>query len=157
MKITYLLILSIFICCTKISYAEEQHASGTEHEHEHEEENPQVGPEKGIQEASEEKGIRLSSKAELNFEIKKIKYDGQVICQIPKSAIVSAGIEVNVYRFRDGFYKRIDFKEIKRDKTNITISSAELKKGDEIVTNGTGFLRIAEIAAFGGAPEGHSH
>ncbi|MCK6597759.1 MAG: hypothetical protein L6Q37_05295 [Bdellovibrionaceae bacterium] len=131
-----------------------------DHKHEdsdHEEENSQVGPGKGILEANENQGIRLAPQVEINFEIKKIKWNGKAPLEVPKSAIVTSGMEVNVYRFREGFYKRIDFKEIKKEKNNITISSVDLSAGDDVVTQGTGFLRIAEIAAFGGAPEGHSH
>ena len=77
--------------------------------------------------------------------------------EIPKEAVVTAGLEVNLYRYRDGFYKRIDFEELKRLGNKIQIRSKDLKSGDEIALTGLGFLRIAEIAAFGGAPEGHSH
>lgn len=139
---------------------EEAQEKAHEHKHEeseHEEENSQVGPGKGILEASPDKGIKLAPQVETNFEIKKIKWNGKASFELPKSAIVTSGLEVNVYRVRDGFYKRIDFKEIKKEKNNITISSVDLRAGDEVVTQGTGFLRIAEIAAFGGAPEGHSH
>ncbi len=120
-------------------------------------ENPQVGPKKGILAASEEQGIKLSPEAEKNFEIAKLKIATQANFEIPKTAIVTAGIEVNLYRYREGFYKRIDFELVSRTATGVVVHSKELKIGDEIAVTGLGFLRIAEIAAFGGAPEGHSH
>ena len=131
----------------------EGHANGKHEEHE---ENPQVGPGKGILEASEESGIKLSPEAEKNFEIARLKVSQESI-EIPKSAIVRAVSEVNVFRYRNGFYKRIDFEQLSRAQNKIFIKSEDLKPGDEVVVSGLGFLRIAEIAAFGGAPKGHSH
>ena len=133
------------------------HGHGDEHGHEGEEENPQVGPNKGILEASEDKGIKLSPEAEKNFEIQKIKVTSLANVEIPKSAVVTAGVEVNLYRYRAGLYKRIDFEQLSKSGNKITIRSKDLKSGDEIAITGLGFIRIAEIAAFGGAPEGHSH
>ena len=76
---------------------------------------------------------------------------------IPASAILYSGEEINLYRLRAGFYKRIDFRLISKTAKEAKISSPDLKVGDEIVTTGIGFLRAAEIVATGGAPEGHSH
>ena len=134
----------------------EEHGHGDEHAH-GEEENPQVGPKKGILAASEDEGIKLSPEAEKNFEIQKFKVMANGTFEIPKEAVVTAGLEVNLYRYRDGFYKRIDFEELRRSGNKIQIRSKDLRSGDEIAITGLGFLRIAEIAAFGGAPEGHSH
>jgi hypothetical protein len=144
--------------------AEHKHADGESKEHGHgdehaknEEENPQVGPNKGILAASEDEGIKLSPEAEKNFEIQKLKVSNPGSIEIPKDALVTAGVEVNLYRYRAGFYKRIDFEQLIRSKNKISIRSRDLQSGDEIAITGLGFLRIAEIAAFGGAPEGHSH
>lgn len=133
-----------------------------EHDHEHghghsEEGNDQVGPGKGIVSASEKEGIRISPEAEKNFEIKRIRVVSPSQLEIPKSAIVTAGTETNLFRYRNGHYKRIDFVFIKKSSQQILVSSKDLRSDDEIVVHGIGLLRIAEIAAFGGAPEGHSH
>lgn len=148
----------------KNSAPEHKHSEGESEEHGHgdehargEEENPQVGPKKGILAASEEEGIKLSPEAEKNFEIVKFKVMANSAFEIPKEAVVTAGLEVNLYRYRAGFYKRIDFEQLSRSGNKIQIRSKDLKSGDEIAITGLGFLRIAEIAAFGGAPEGHSH
>lgn len=134
----------------------EEHGHGDEHANS-EEENPQVGPNKGILAASEDEGIKLSPEAEKNFEIQKFKITAASSFEIPKDAVVTAGLEVNLYRYRAGFYKRIDFDQLSRSGNKISIRSKDLKSGDEIAITGLGFIRIAEIAAFGGAPEGHSH
>lgn len=135
----------------------ESHDSHEGHsEHKEEEENSQAGPEKGILAASADEGIKLSPEAEKHFEVRKMKVTGLQV-EIPRSAVVTAGIEVNVFRFRDGFYKRVDFAQIRRTEKTVVLKSPDLKIGDEIALTGLGFLRTAESAAFGGAPEGHSH
>lgn len=130
--------------------------SPTSHEQPKEEEkNPQVGADKGITEANEKDGIKLSPEAEIKFEIQRIKVSSTLI-EIPKAAIVTAGIEKNIYRYRNGFYRRIDFEVKKKNGEKIVILSEDLKINDEIVTVGISFIRLAELAAFDGA-EGHSH
>lgn len=131
----------------------EQHLDENEHGHE---ESSQVGPDKGILEADERHGIRLSPEAEKNFEVKRVKISNLPFT-IGSSAVVYAGKEENLFRYRQGFYKRIDFSVAGKADGNLIVQSQHLRPGDEIVTRGLGFLRIAEIAAFGGAPEGHSH
>lgn len=130
-----------------------EHQDHDDHEDEHgHEENSQVGEGQGIVAASEKEGIKLSPEAEKNFEIQKIT--GNIIL---KSAIVKVGEEINLYRYRDGFYKRIDFSVVKKEGDKIHIQSPDLKSTDQIVVQGMGYIRIVEIAAFGGAVTGHSH
>ena len=148
-------------------HGEEPHAHGDEHghgeeEHGHEdghghEEASNVGPNKGVLEASEEKGIKLSPEALKNFEIKTLKISGSGPWVVPASARMVSLEEVNLYRLKDGFFKRIDFSLVENKNGGLKVRSKDLAEGDEIVINGVGFLRIAEIAAFGGAPEGHAH
>lgn len=138
-------------------HKDEKGESHEGHGDEHGEENPQVGPNKGILSANPAEGVQLSPEAEKNFEIQKMKVSNPNNFEIPKTAIVTAGLEVNLYRYRGGFYKRIDFETLNRSGNKISIRSKELKEGDEIAITGLGFLRIVEIAAFDGAPEGHSH
>lgn len=134
-----------------------EHGDAHDGHGEHEQENSQVGADKGILEASEEQGIKLSPEAEKNFEIEKVVVTNSNSTNISKDAVVTSGVEVNLYRYRDGFYKRIDFMKLSKNGIILTISSKDLMKGDSIVTRGLGFILVAEIAAFGGAPEGHSH
>ena len=130
--------------------------SGGEGEKHEEEENESVGPEKGIQEADEHKGFRLSPEALKNFEIKTMKL-GKSPFTVPTTVVVRSGDEVNLFRMRGGYFKRIDFQTIRKNGQQLVISSPELESGDEIVTSGLGLLRIAELSAFGGLAEGHSH
>lgn len=136
-----------------------EHAEGEKHAgHDEEgEENPQVGADKGIVEANKEKGFKLSPEAEKNFSVKKLKVMKPQNIEIPKEALVTSGVEINLYRLRDGFYKRIDFTTVTTKLNSLIINSKDLSQNDEIALSGLGFLRISEISAFEGAPEGHSH
>lgn len=135
--------------------AEHVHSEGEDHEDE--EGSSQVGPDKGILVADEHRGIKLAPEAARTFSIKTLSLKGSGPWSIPPAAKLYSGEEVNLYRLRDDFYKRIDFKELRKEQNTISISAADLRAGDQIVVGGIGFLRIAELAAFGGAPEGHSH
>ena len=135
-----------------------EHSEGEGHEDSHESEGSSVvGPDKGILAANEKDGFKLSPEATKNFDIKTVPLSEGTSWVIPAAAISYSALEVNLYRFRNGSYKRIDFKTLSKDITSRRISSTDLKAGESIVTTGLGFLRVAEIAAFGGAPEGHSH
>ncbi|MEK2646329.1 hypothetical protein [Bdellovibrio sp. BCCA] len=124
--------------------------------HDHEE-NASVGPDKGIISFDEHDGFKLSSEAIKNFDLKTVALKGSNPWEVPANAVLYSGEEVNVYRLRDGFYKRIDFDLISKNGSQIKIKSKDLQTGDELVVQGVGFLRTAEIVASGGAPEGHSH
>lgn len=160
------LILSLLLILSMNSYADDSHSAikkeenpaGHDHEDSHvEEENNFVGSDKGILSASEQEGFQLSPQAEKNFEIQLQKVRPNQPLEIPKSALISIGTEVQLYRYRDGHYKRIEFELVRKTTKQVLLRSKDLKYGDQIVVQGMGFLRIAEIAAFGGAPEGHSH
>ena len=101
-------------------------------------------------------GFKLNIASTKTFEITFLKYSSQEMT-VPESAIYKGLNEVNVYRFREGLYKRIDFKTISKTKSYYLISSVDLSDGDQIVVTGVGFLRIAEIAASGGLSDSHSH
>ena len=122
-------------------------SGGQAHEHhEHEED-----------EADESQGFKLSQEAFKNFGIQLKKAEPGVPMTLPKTSIFFGLQEKNLYRYRGGFFKRIDFKTLSKTKTEMTVSSDDLQSGDQIATEGLGFLRIAELAAFGGVAEGHSH
>lgn len=145
------------------AHAQEGEEKGHDHEHEgeeghgHEEEAGNVGPEKGIIEVSERYGFKLSPEALKNFELQFAKLNGDGPWTINPTAIVHAGEEVNVFRRRNGFFKRVDFETAKKGEKTMAIDSDDLREGDEIVISGLGFLRIAELASSGGIAHGHSH
>lgn len=102
-------------------------------------------------------GFKVPSQALKNFELKTKKLEGQGPWLVPTSARVFSAEEVNIYRLRSGAFARIDFEVVKETKTEMQITSRDLTTGDELVTVGVGFLRIAELAASGGVSHGHSH
>lgn len=137
---------------------DDEDSDGHAHHDDHdEEENASVGPDKGILEIDEDLGFKLSPEATKNFDLQVQKLSGQGPWSVSRSSLLHSGEEVNVFRRRQGFYKRIDFKEVRRTATEITLSSVDLRNGDELVVAGLGFLRIAEMAASGGVAHGHSH
>lgn len=135
---------------------EKGHAHADQGPHE-EEVNSSVGPDKGITVFSETDGFKLSVEAIKNFELRNQRLVGLGPWSIPSAAVLYSGEEVNIYRVRNGFYKRIDFTLISKNGKDVKINSPDLKADDEVVIHGVAFLRSAEIVATGGAPEGHSH
>lgn len=137
---------------------DEKHAHNEKSEDGHgEEENSQIGPDKGIIAFDEDNGFKLSPEALKNFDLKMMNVDTRDTLTIDSVAIVTVGQEKNLFRFRNGYFKRIDYTLVSKTANRVTIKSKDLQTGDQIVVQGLGFLRISEIAATGGAPEGHSH
>lgn len=124
---------------------------------EEEEGSAKIGPGQGIESYDEHEGLKLSKQALKNFGIQSVALTGPGPWRLPDLARVYSGEEVNLYRLRNGYFFRIDFKELGRGAGFLTVSSGALKAGDRIVTSGQGYLRITEIAASGGASEGDSH
>ncbi len=151
----FILLLAIF----SYSYAGETHKDDhkDEHKDKHEEENTKIGPGKGITAFSKDDGFKISNEAEVTFELKYTSYANKGPIEVPKSAVFFGLEEQNLYRQRNGFFKRIDFKEVNKSGNNIKVVSDDLKPGDRIVITGIGFLRIVEISASGGLGEGHHH
>lgn len=130
------------------------HAESEDHA-EHEESNV-VGPEKGIVAYDEDQGLKLSPEAEKNFSLVKQLVKNKPV-KIPTDGLVLTLEEKNIFIFRNGFYRRLDIHVLSKSNESVTVDGKDLKIGDEIIIKNVGFLRIAEIAATGGAPEGHSH
>lgn len=145
----HILVLILSVAIGAVTFAGESH--------EGEEQNASVGPDKGITEAHEDDGFKLSVEAIRNLEIETKKIIKSSPWVIPISARLVSGEEINIYRLRQGFYKRIDFTLVSKSGENMNIKSGDLKDGDEVVTHGVGLLRAAELVAFGGEPEGHGH
>lgn len=142
---------------------ESDHGHESDHDHDEQEaehsesESKRVGLGKGILEANEKDGFKLSSEAIKNFGIATLDVGAAKTFQIPRSAIFKGLEEKNLYRVRDSFYKRIDFKILSSTSSGFMVESVDLRSGDKIVVEGLGFLRIAELAAFGGVSDSHSH
>lgn len=168
-------ILFFSLCLSFMSAVAEDHGHGHEEDHkkdakaapkeshsdhkdEHKEDDHkgEHKDEHGHEEEASAEGFKLTPNAIKNFELSYMDYKAPSIT-IPNAAIFRGLSEVNVYRLRNGFYKRVDFKTLDKNKDTITLSSSDLVAGDKIVVKGIGFLRIAEIAASGGISDSHSH
>ena len=112
---------------------------------------------KGVLAASEEEGLRLASEPLATFGIKTLALEGAGPWRVPASARLFSLEEVNLYRQRDGFFRRIDFIEVQREGESLLIRSGALRAGDAVATEGIGYLRLIELNALGGEPAGHAH
>lgn len=130
----------------------EGHAHGDEEE---EEGSSVVGPDKGILEKGKE-GFKLAPEAMKTFELKTEDIRAKVT-EIIRPALVEIKNDKFIYRLRDGWIKKVSVKVLKKDNLKVTVDISQFKDGDQIITNGVGFVRTAELVAEEGVAHGHSH
>lgn len=111
-----------------------------------------VGKNNAVTAADEHDGIRLSEKAVEAMGIKTSPYEGG---PIPDSAFVFYQDRVGVYRLREGWFKLVPLPASNQEGSGVP-ASGDLKAGDQLVVQGKGLLRAAELDAFSGEV-GHSH
>ena len=116
-----------------------------------------IGPERGVLAATAENGFRLAPEPIATFGIKVTQLAGAGPWRLPRATQVFSLEEVNIFRFRDGFFKRIDFNLTRREGDWIVIGSDALRAGDSVATDGVRFLRMIELNTLGGEAAGHSH
>lgn len=143
----------------KHEHGKEHSESGEKdvHGHSHEEERTNVGPDKGVTTADEDKGFVIKEHVEANFSIKMQKIKGSNTMLVPKAALLFSGVEKQVFRNRETYWKAVDVKILKQSKDMFEITSNELQAGDSIAISGVGFLKIIEQSVFGPVIEGHVH
>ncbi len=135
------------------------HVFGDDHKHDdHEEEEApkNVGPNKGIVSFDEREGFVLSKEATKNFKIEYATHQSASPWSLPKTALVMTRDDVSVFRSRKGKLLRVDVKVVTRTQTHAQITSKDLSAGDQVVIQGAGFLRVAELDATSGE-SGHHH
>ena len=103
-----------------------------------------------VQETSPERGFRLSKKAVETLELKSAGITTSKTVKIPTSALVYFQDKVGVYRLRDRWYKLIPGTLSEKSQKSSIFQSSDLTAGDQIVTEGVGLLRVADMDAFGG-------
>ncbi len=130
----------------------EGHAHGDEEE---EEGSSVVGPDKGILEKGKE-GFKLAPEAMKTFELKTEDIRAKVT-EIIRPALVEIKNDKFIYRLRDGWIKKVSVKVLKKDNLKVTVDISQFKDGDQIIINGVGFVRTAELVAEEGVAHGHSH
>ncbi len=137
----------------------EKHSEGgDEHEHGHEEEGSasRAGPNKALLAISEEHGIQLSDKAKQRLGLTYYSLTNSGISSIPSQALVFSRDRVGVYRLRNGWFKFVEVQKKQADASTVSIQSPQLQAGDQIVVQGVGLLRVADLDAFS-EEVGHGH
>jgi hypothetical protein len=132
------------------------HDHGKKHEDEENEGGKNVGPNKGVTSIDEENGFTLSDEARKKFSIETEMVTGSGPWNFPESALLLTGEEKNIYRFRNGYFKRIDIQIFEKNGSQVYLNSPELKNGDSVVVKGVGFIRTAELDVTSGE-SGHHH
>lgn len=127
------------------------HGHGEEGE---EEGGKNVGPNKGVTTFDERLGFTLSEEAKKSFGLKTISLSGSGPWSVPLQALVRTGAGKSVYRVRDGRFKAVEVRVTANNQT--LIQSKDLTSGDSVVTQGAGFVRIAEVDVTSGE-SGHHH
>lgn len=106
------------------------------------------GPGKAVIEAKEASGIKLSEKAtrNLEFQLAKVTQTGSVA--VPPAAIIKFQDFFAIYRKREGWFKMLEV-EPRSSNGMVTISSKELKAGDEVVITNADLLRVVDLDVWG--------
>lgn len=115
-----------------------------------------VGADQGITEVSEDKGFKLHDAAVKRLKLSFIAIQTSGAHSLPERVIVRTLSETGVYRRRDGFIKRVEADSVTKRDGKATFRAHELKPGDEVLTDGVGFVRIIE-STFGAGEEEDAH
>ncbi len=140
----------------KKSQSEDEHKDGDEEEHGHGVGGKAVGEGKAIVEISEEKGFKLSKEAIKTLELKLLNVDSDEFL-IEKTTLVTSKKLKGVYRFRGGFFKLLPVELKKEVDGKYLVKVKGVDFGDQIVINGVGLLRVADVYSTDKAEYSHSH
>lgn len=127
-----------------------------EHGHGHGGGGKAVGEGKAIVEISEEKGFKLSKEAIKTLELKLLNVDSDEFL-IEKTTLVTSKKLKGVYRFRGGFFKLLPVELKKEVDGKYLVKVKGVDFGDQIVINGVGLLRVADVYSTDKAEYSHSH
>ncbi len=136
--------------------SEDEHKDGDEEEHGHGGGGKAVGEGKAIVEISEEKGFKLSKEAINTLELKLLNVDSDEFL-IEKTTLVTSKKLKGVYRFRGGFFKLLPVELKKEVDGKYLVKVKGVDFGDQIVINGVGLLRVADVYSTDKAEYSHSH
>jgi len=143
----------LFSLSLTLSFANDDHDH--DHGHDQSEENSAVGPEKGIIEKSS-LGFKLSPEAVQTFELKMIEVKSKTL-EIPSSALVLIKDTKTVFRIRDQWILRVPVRIISKNSASLQVETLDYNSKDQIVIQGTGFLRASEVITEEAVSHGHSH
>lgn len=106
------------------------------------------GPGKAVIEAQEASGIKLSEKATRNLELQFTSVTQTGTVAVPPAALIKFQDFFSIYRKRDGWFKMLEV-EPRSSNGKVTISSKELKAGDEVVITNADLLRVVDLDVWG--------
>lgn len=131
-------------------------ASHKEDDHGHGGGGKAVGEGKAIVEISEEKGFKLSKEAIKTLELKLLNVNSNEFL-IEKTTLVTSKKLKGVYRFRGGFFKLLSVELKKEVDGKYLVKVKGVDFGDQIVINGVGLLRVADVYSTDTSEYGHGH
>ncbi len=105
---------------------------------------------KAVLETSKEYGFRLSEIAVKTIGVNSIQVPEGSSVKIPESALVYSLDQIGVYRLRNQWFKFVNVKVLNQADESLISSKELVSHTDQIVINGSGLLRAAEMEAFGG-------
>lgn len=115
-----------------------------------------IGKNKAIVEVDESKGFKLSPEAIQSLKLQLSPANSSKI-EIKKSTLVSSKNIKGIYRFRGGFFKLVPVKIISEKNGSYSVEATDITFGDQIVVNGLGLLRVADVYSTDKSEYGHSH
>lgn len=161
-----ILVLIILLGSINIMAQEDHDHQQEQHEEHHDEHDEYEGHEHGggksigegkaIELVDENKGFKLSKDAVKTLEIKLESINSGEF-EIEKTVLVTSKGLKGIYRYRNGYFKFISVESIKEIKGKYLIKLKDFKFGDQIVTNGIGLLRVADVYSTDKSEYGHSH
>lgn len=115
-----------------------------------------MGEGKAIVEVDEVKGFKLSKEAIKTLKLKLKTVEGSTF-GIGKKTLVASKDMKGVYRFRAGFFKLLPAKIIKEEANGYKVEVKGVDFGDQVVINGVGLLRVADVYSTDKSEYGHGH
>jgi len=115
-----------------------------------------IGVGKAIIEVDETKGFKLSHEAFKTLKIKLKSAKGSTF-KISKSTLVTSKNLKGIYRLRAGFFKLLPVSITKEVKGGYMVKVSGIKTGDQIVVQGVGLLRVADVYSTDKSEYGHAH
>ena len=135
---------------------DDKHNHGSHDDHGDEGGGKAIGKGKAIEEVDEVKGFRLSKEAIKTLKLKLTTVDGSSF-KVEKNTLITSKDKKGVYRFRANFFKFLTARIIKEQSDGYMIEVEGVEFGDQIVVDGVGLLRVADVYSTDESEYGHAH
>lgn len=105
---------------------------------------------KAVFEITKDNGMRLTDEALTNIEVEMAPVPSAKAVSLPSKSLIFFQDNVGAYRFRDGWFKLVPVKIVRKGDRFAEVQSAQLRIGDKIAIHGGDLLRVSELDALGG-------